>query len=172
MSSIVSRRYVQIVLLATAAIWTSPAVAATAQDAVSLVARLYKDFAWQAIVSQPGLFGEDLSHQPKPVLERYFDAPLASLLANDAACQARVQGICNLDFDLLFDSQDPSVIDLEIKALAAGAVSVEFKNPISNQKTKISFRVATVSGNWKITDVFYHRSGGISLKTILMHKIP
>ena len=41
--------------------------------------------------------------------------------------------------DVLFDSQDPRVTDLEITTVAPGKVSVVFTDPQSNEKTRIDF---------------------------------
>ncbi len=92
------------------------AVAAKADPETAVVAKLYEDFAWQAMTGQPDLFGQDVSHLNRRALEQYFAPALADLLLQNAACEVKYQGICNLDFDLLFASQDPLVSDLEITA--------------------------------------------------------
>lgn len=148
------------------------ALAAPASDETAVVARLYKDFAWQALASQTKLFGEDLAHQDKTTLEKYFAPGLADLFVKDAACQVKYQGICNLDFDVLFDSQDPRVSDLEITAVAPGKVAVVFVDPASGEKTRIEFKVTQVAGAWKIIDVIYRQPKVTSLKQVLSQKIP
>lgn len=170
MSSTVLNRCVVIASLALVASWPGMVSAAKAETGASVVVRLYKDFAWQAIGGSD-LFGSDISHQSKPILEKYFDSPLALLLVQDAACQVKSQGICRLDFDLLFDSQDPRVTDLGVESLAPGKVAVEFKDPVSEVKTKLEFAVAMVAGKWKITDIIYRKTG-TSLKTALSRKFP
>jgi hypothetical protein len=172
MSSTVVNRLVVIASFAMALGWTSTAVAGKAETEAAVVARLYKDFAWQAIASQPDLFGEDLAHQSKATLEKYFAPALAELLVQDAVCQARSQGICNLDFELLFDSQDPRVTDLDVETLAPGKVSVVFKDPINEEKTKIEFNLAQVAGKWKIADIIYRKNGEPSLKKVLSRRTP
>jgi hypothetical protein len=108
-----------------------------------------------------------VAHQRKATLEHYFAPALADLLVKDAACQMRSQGICNLDFDLLFDSQDPRVTDLEVSATSPGHVAVVYKDPVDGKATRIDFDVARVAGNWKITDVIYNRPDKVSLKRVL-----
>lgn len=162
-------------LIATAALtigWNGQVFAAKVRNESTVVARLYKDFAWQAVASQPDLFGEDLSHQSKSTLEKYFAPALADLLIKDAACQMKSQGICNLDFDLLFDSQDPRVTDLEVSMTSPGKVSVVYRDPVDGTATRIDFDVARVAGTWKIMDVVYHRPGQVSLKQVLSRKLP
>jgi hypothetical protein len=152
--------------------WSAAAVAAKPESEASVVARLYRDFAWQAIASQADLFGEDLAHQRKAAFERYFSPRLAALLVRDAACQLKSQGICRLDFDLLFDAQDPRVIDLDVTPVASGKVAVTFKDPVTQQKTTIAFHLSQVGGKWKITDLLYEKEGQASLLNILSRSIP
>jgi hypothetical protein len=152
--------------------WAGSALAAPAEAETAVVARLYKDFAWQAIAGQTQLFGEDLAHQGKATLEKYFAPGLADLFVKDAACQVKYQGICNLGFDVLFDTQDPRVSDLEITAVGPGTVAVVFADPASGEKTQIEFKVTKVAGIWKIIDVIYRQPKTTSLKQVLSQKIP
>ena len=117
MSSIAVKRLALMLSVALTIGWSGPVLAAKTDNEAAVVTKLYKDFAWQAVASQADLFGDDLSHQRKETLEKYFSPALADLLVKDAACQTRSQGICNLDFDLLFDSQDPRVTDLNVTGL-------------------------------------------------------
>jgi hypothetical protein len=140
---------------------------ARAESAKSVVARLYKDFAWQALSSQSELFGDVLANQKKAVLERYFSPDLAALLLQDAACQAKTREICNLDFDPIFASQDPSVTDLEIGDAKSNTVPVEFKSPASNDAVRVNFKMTMVGGAWKISDITYNSMKQTSLKKLL-----
>ena len=172
MSSIAVKRLALMLSVALTIGWSGPVLAAKTDNEAAVVAKLYKDFAWQAVASQADLFGDDLSHQRKETLEQYFSPALADLLVKDAACQTRSQGICNLDFDLLFDSQDPRVTDLDVTTTSPGRVSVTYKDPVDEKKTQIDFEVARVGRAWKITDVVYTRPDKVSLKQILSQKIP
>lgn len=172
MLSTAASRIVTMALAALASGWAGTAVAAKAETEAAVVARLYKDFAWQAIGGQPDLFGDDIVHQSRTTLEKYFAPALADLLVQDVACQVKSQGICNLEADLLFDSQDPRVTDLELTAVAPGRVAVVFKDPTNNETTNIEFLVAQVRGQWKIADIIYSKGGRWSLKKVLSKKIP
>lgn len=110
--------------------WAGAVFAANAEQETVVVAKLYKDFAWQAMASQADLFGEDLAHQRKATLENYFAPALADLLIKDAACQVKHQGICNLDFDMLFGSQDPRVTDLDVTAVSPGRCPLFSRIPL------------------------------------------
>jgi hypothetical protein len=90
----------------------------------------------------------------------------------DAACQIRSQGICNLDFDLLFDSQDPRVTDLEVRTTSPGHVAVVYKDPVDGKTMRIDFDVVRVSRTWKIADVIYSRRDKVSLKRVLSRHLP
>lgn len=171
MLSTAANRLIVIVLALFAVGWGGAASAAKAETEAGVVAKLYKDFAWQAIGGQTDLFGDVLANQSRSTLEKYFTPALADLLVKDTACQVKHQGICNLDVDLLFDSQDPRVIDLEVATIAPGRVSVVFKDPTNDKATKIEFVVAQVAGKWKIADIIYKREGR-SLKKVLSNKIP
>lgn len=89
----------------------------------------------------------------------------------DAACQIREQGICNIDSDILFDSQDPRLIDLDVQAVAPGKVAVAFKDPVTDEATRIDFSVTRVAGSWKIADIIYAGHDKISLTKRLSTKI-
>lgn len=171
MLSTAANRLVVIVLILLALGWGGTAAAAKAETDAAVVAKLYKDFAWQAIATQRDLFGDDIAQQSRATLEKYFTPPLADLLVKDVACQVKSQGICNLEVDLLFDSQDPRVTDLELATIAPGRVAVVFKDPTDDETTKIEFIVAQVAGKWKIADIIYKRDGR-SLKKVLSNKIP
>lgn len=173
MLSTAAKRFVVVIALTTLTLGgASTAAAAQADTQAGVVAKLYKDFAWQAIAGQQDLFGEDIGHQSRSTLEKYFAPALADLLVKDVACQVKSQGICNLDVDLLFDSQDPRVTDLEIATIAPGRVAVVFKDPTNEETTKIEFKVVQVAGTWKIADIIYSKSGHWSLKKVLSNKIP
>jgi hypothetical protein len=117
------------------------------------------------------LFGDDLAHQKRATLEKYFVPSLADLLIRDAACHVREEGICNLDSDVLFNSQDPRVTDLEIATVAPGKVGVVFNDPATDNKTRIVFDVSRIAGAWKINNIVYTTSEKRSLRQALSHKI-
>lgn len=102
MQSTALKRFILISSLTLATGWPGAVLGARPDAGAAVVAQLYKDFAWEALVSDRARFGEGLAHQKPTVLERYFDPTLVALLVGDAECQVKVQGICNLDTDLLF----------------------------------------------------------------------
>ena len=136
-----------------------------------IVAKLYKDFAWEALAAPDATFGAPLSEQPIAVLNKYFDGTLASLLADDAACVQRSQGDeCNLGFNLMFASQDPSASDLEIKPLGSDRVAVSFKYPSNGEKIRLEYITVQTRAGWRIKDIVYHNQNDESLVRILSAK--
>ena len=62
----------------------------------------------------PDWFGD------KQTLSTYFDKELTSLFLKNAECEKREQGVCNLDFDPVYEAQDfdEKTTNLEIAAVA------------------------------------------------------
>jgi hypothetical protein len=162
-----AKRFIAIAALASPIFWPGPACAAQVTSEAKVVATLYRDYAWQAMASQWDLFGPGLADENLAKLEHYFTPELAKLLVDDLACKVREQGICNLDFDLLFDSQDPRVGDLNVETTQPGKVRVEFTDPVIRKKNRIDFTLVKVSGDWRIADIFYSLHAQQSLKAIL-----
>lgn len=143
-----------------------PAIAAP-QAAITPVAALYRNFAWAAISSDSALFGGDILSQPATTLARFFDPALVKAIRNDSACQSRTKGICKLDFDILFDSQDPRAVDLTIVATASNAVDVKFKDPVTDKETRITYVLKRLDNEWRITDILYTQHSHRSLRAVL-----
>lgn len=141
--------------------------AATADSTLAPVAKMYRTFAWEALSNESDLFGSGLAEQSAAALSQYFDVKLAKMIADDAACQRRTQAFCKLDFDILFASQDPRIVDLSIAAGAANTVNVKFKDPVTDKETLIAYTVVRGTGGWRISDVAYENAGGKSLRTML-----
>jgi hypothetical protein len=115
-----------------------------------IVLKVYKDYAWEAIMAGPY---DGLLEQPKSVLEQYFDEKLTSLILKDRAC-AEKKGICNLDFDPVWDSQDPSASDLEVKKTdKQNIISVTFRYPSNDERTELKYRVTKTVKGWRISDI-------------------
>ncbi|MGZ5199720.1 MAG: DUF3828 domain-containing protein [Telluria sp.] len=171
MSSTAANGLALIAALAISLFIGAPANAAQTETEAKVVADLYKNYAWQAMATQPDLFGEGLAGASKAELERYFSSEMARLLVADSACEVRTGEICNLDFDLLFDSQDPRVVDLDVQRVASGSVRVQFKDPVTDKKTVIEFKLALQQGKWRIADIVYRGHPQQSLKSALSRQI-
>lgn len=156
-------------LLATALIAGS-AGAAPPQEIRAPVIALYKMFAWEAL-SSGETFGGGVTGQSAAQLAEFFDPSLTGLLIQDRACQKKRREICKLDFDILFDAQDPRVTDLTIVAVKNGEVAVTFKDPVTDISTHIRYVVRRGSRGWRITDVVYEGKKRVSLRAMLAHPV-
>jgi hypothetical protein len=117
----------------------------------SIVFKLYRDYAWEAIMA--GSFSDALFEQPKNVLEQYFDEKLTTLILKNRACEEK-NGMCNLDFDPIWDSQDPSAGDLEVqKTDKQNIISVKFRYPSSDVKIELKYQVTKTAEDWRISDI-------------------
>lgn len=143
----------------------SPPGIAAARDLRAPVVAMYRNFAWEALSSDTDLFGPSLVNQSARTLSAYFEPRLAKMIAEDSACQERTQAFCKLDFDLLFDSQDPPLVDLRIAAGPSNTVEVRFTDPVTQKETLIVYSIARQSNTWRITDASYR--GRRSLRTLL-----
>jgi hypothetical protein len=81
--------------------------------AIDLVEQLYAAYAWETndveTTKHTPLFSAEA-----PVMARYLDAPLLKAALRDRACEEKAQGICNLDFEPMWDSQDPGAATVEV----------------------------------------------------------
>ncbi len=135
----------------------------------SVIAQLYRDFAWEAVLDVSSASSQALIDQPRPVLRRYFDDRLTALILQDRACAARTHEICRLDFDPLWASQDPD-----------GAHGVKVQSPDSLNVVRVAlrytngyevalgYRMSRTKEGWRIADIDY--ASGPSLLTILSSK--
>ena len=152
-----------------------------AQDAVmqdspvGIVVKLYKDFAWEGIFSSSEkyhqILGFSLAAQNKPVLEKYFDSALSSLLVKDADCNRVAQGeVCNLNFDPIFASQDPAVSGLIVKSAGNDFVEVQYTYPSDGSVIRLKYKLSKTPKGWRIMDIIYPSMNNTSLKKILEQK--
>lgn len=135
-------------------------------DPTAIVHQLYRDFAWEAVISEPEDKG--LIDQPKAILERYFDSRLTDLILKDRECVARTKEICRLDFSPIWDSQDPGASDMKITSGKGNTVNVEFRYPGDGSQVGIIYQTTKVSGHWRISDIRYKK--GHSLLSIMESK--
>jgi len=113
---------------------------------ISIVYKLYKDYGWEALFSNPDthdaikFLGKPIAQQPKNILINYFDEELANLLVQDDECIKNNPGEeCNLGFDPIFASQDLAAYDLKITDAGDGKVNVEYSYPSNHKNIKLIF---------------------------------
>lgn len=171
MLSTVLKRVLGAISLALVVIGPSTAAPSAPEEQVAIVGSLYKTFAWQVLSNSNRIFGKPLAQQERSVLRRYFDQELTSLLVEDRHCAAISGGICNLDFDPIFASQDPAATDLSIRSMSNDIVTVEFTYPSNGEKVRLEYRLAKNPGGWRIHDIRYPDMSGASLKQLLARKL-
>jgi hypothetical protein len=138
--------------LSLASIAAAPAPPPIGANAV--VAKLYKDFAWEAVAGhaeKPGLI-----EQPRAILNRYFDDTLTALILEDRKCVERTKEVCRLDFSPIWDSQDPNATKVNVVGSSDPAVvKVSFTDPESGTSTTLSYRMVKTKDGWRIHDIDY-----------------
>jgi hypothetical protein len=124
--------------------------------AVAAVTRLYKDYAWEAVIEEPIVPGS-LLEQPRSVLARYFDDTLTAALLTDRACAAKAHGICNLDFDPIWASQDPDgATSLRVTATPdSNVVAVSYVYAPNGSPHSLSYHLRKTPRGWRIHDIVY-----------------
>ncbi len=133
---------------------------------VAVVAQLYRDFAWEAIVHEPEWRDHALLEESREVLARYFDDSLTALIVNDRSCVARTHEICRLDFSPIWDSQDPGASEMKIAATRdSSVVAVRFRYPATGRVIELSYRMSQTRHGWRVHDIVY--GTGRSLLSIL-----
>jgi hypothetical protein len=112
----------------------------------------------------PDWFGD------KNTLSKYFDQNLTDLFLKDDECAKREEGICNLDFDPIYDAQD---FDKETTNLKIAAVADQhdwFSVTFTNLGTRtLVYKLTNTSEGWRISDIKYPE--GPSLREIMSREI-
>ena len=126
-----------------------------------VVASIYRDFAFEAIM-QDYWKNASLIEQPKKILLLYFTNELASLIIKDRQNQIKTRELGRLDFNLIFDSQDPGAMDLQISPVdKSNIVKVQFRYPGNGEQICLAYKVVSTSQGWRIKDIIYKNSGSL-----------
>jgi hypothetical protein len=135
--------------------FTSSSQTPAAPDARGAVAKVYQDFASEAVMDSPELSVADLFGRPKAAMARYLDDSLVALVMADRACSQRTQEVCNLDFAPIWDAQDPVGATVKIgEAKDPARVPVELHYPREPVRRLTYVMVKTPAG-WRIHDIEY-----------------
>lgn len=150
--------------LSTAAQSPAPSI-----SAVAAVARIYQDYAAEAVIDSPESSIEDLFGRPKATLARYLDDALVALVLADRACSRRTEEVCNLDFLPIWDAQDPVGTKVKIAAVKDSShVSVELRAPDGSDLRRLTYRMVKTAAGWRVHDIEY--GSHESLVTMLRRK--
>jgi len=136
----------------------TPLIAAAAtkhiDERVALVAKIYRDYAWEAVIDEPDFQDRRLMQQPKEVLRRYFDDKLVQLILDDRRCAERTGEICNLDYEPVWASQDPGASELKVTAGTDPAVvDVSFRYPSTQEEMHLRYRLSGTKRGWRVSDI-------------------
>ena len=125
------------------------------QTSRDLISELYRDYPVQST--------KDLAGASRQVLRQYFDSNLVQLLLREQKCAAKVHGQCNLDFNILSNSQDVAD-DVAIRVLEANEHQAKLK--VGEQI--LNFKMRMENNCMRIQDIEYQEIG--RLKQILSRK--
>ena len=128
-------------------------VAAAQSTAVALIAQMYEEYSWET--EGPGSPGrKPLFSAPAAVLQRFFDGPLTKAILADRACEARVQGECNLDFDPMWNSQDPGGVSAQVVPTRDSmVVQARLHYPYDNETRVVTYRLRNTPAGLRIADM-------------------
>jgi hypothetical protein len=132
----------------------------------AIVEDAYKRYAWVSVFSmeKQGANGLPLKQETLSKLQEFFSHDLAAALRADSECSRKTGEICALDFDILFDSQDPEATDLVVTPVQKGRAEVCF-NDQAKHRTCLLYVGVVEGGLPRIGDVVY--SDGRSLRQLL-----
>jgi hypothetical protein len=122
-----------------------------------VVQTLYREFPWNG--------SKVVDHQPRKVLSRFFTSSVTDLLVRDYECTVREQGVCRIDWMMLYATQDPDISELRVCAAdpVTRSVGVWFKN--NGAVVSLTYEMEKTPAGWRITDIHYPR--GPSLLEVL-----
>lgn len=135
-------------------------------EITALLSGLYQRYAWVAVFSVDPPAGKvPLAKASRKELSEVFAPDLALAIWNDSRCAEKRGEICVLDFDVLFDSQDPTARDLVIEpGKQAAEAQVCFKDAADARRC-LTFNGVAINGAIRIADIRY--AGGQSLRQML-----
>jgi len=89
-----------------------------------------------------------------------LDKGLFSLIKNDRDCVATEQGICDLDFDPFFGSQDPSqkylVKDIQLKENRCRVPMMEVRDGVLQESSTVEAELEKQKDHWVLYNFYYN----------------
>lgn len=138
-------------------------------EKVRVVTQLYQEFAWEAVIAEPGLPEQGLLEQPREILVRYFESSLVELILQDRREVEKSHEVGRLDFLPIWDSQDPAATDLRVvEGPAPDTVAVTFRYPGRDEPVRLTYHLTKAPNGWRISDIEY--ASGYSLRKLLQGK--
>ncbi|CAN5798145.1 hypothetical protein BH09VER1_BH09VER1_48480 [soil metagenome] len=159
-----------------AGLYLATSAMAVSSDPNTLLSSLIKEHE-----AQKGVF----AIPPKgPSIDRYFSKELAALSRKDVAVATKSGDLGAIDFDILFDTQDPQIKNLTISKAAIGGVlkhegdepieglaTIEMTYQDNGKASRTGFQFGLNDAKqWVIDDIHYN--DGSSLKSVLESAYP
>jgi hypothetical protein len=136
----------------------------------SLVVKLYREMAGQAVIGNVELEPLDVFGQSREGMADYLDASLIGLVLADRQC-SRTNGVCNLDFGPIWNSQDPTGTVIEVlTGPDSTRIGVQLRHTYDGKLDTLTYRMVKTRAGWRIHDIEY--SDHTSLATMLRGKPP
>ncbi len=115
--------------------------------------------------------GPKINFDDEKILLQYFDNNLTNLFLKDLECKIKSGGVCNINFDPIYDAQngDGGSLELEIKPITDNSnhfFTVSFTNI---NRTSLKYQLIQTEKGWRVSDIIY--PSGESLKKILSQEI-
>lgn len=121
--------------------------------AADFVRQLYQTYAWETQDSTT-THDRPLFAASPTTLREFLDSSFVAAVMADRACQKRTDGICNLDFDPIWASQDPTGATSKVLGTTDPAVvRVELRYASEPQPIVITYRLRSTRAGWRIADM-------------------
>jgi hypothetical protein len=131
-----------------------------------VVEKLYKDYAWTLLFEDLNS-STNLLGQSKKELSKYFSNTLSNLFRADYI-NCKNNEICNVDFDLIYDSQDTDgthqlrVYPMDANQVVRVTFLVGYSSPST---TEIRYKMIYTLKGWRIENIYY--SNGLNILDLL-----
>lgn len=120
---------------------------------IGIVTRLYHDYAFGAVIDQNVPYAP-VESEPRHVLEQYFDRALTNRLLAEQRCAETSGGICNLDFQPMWNSRDTIATSVEISASEKlEDIIVTLNMNQTGQKNRLVYHLVNTTRGWRIHDI-------------------
>lgn len=129
------------------------ALAAPHDAEVRAVRALYVRFAAEAVIDEVSTDG--MMDAPRAVLSQYLTDELVDLWLRDRACALRTQSLCRIDFQPIWQGQDPlgSTVRLRWDAMRSRVVAtLSYGN---GSARVLAYTLVQQRGAWRIADIGY-----------------
>lgn len=167
--NLVRRLWMLALAWAATALMQMTAIAAPNADTTGLsklVSELYARYAWVVLFSTaPPANAVPLAQTNRAELQAIFVPDLAMAIWEDSQCIEKRGEICNLDFDILFDSQDPSASELTVQGSARTYEALACFKVTGGARKCLLFVGADIDGAARVADIVY--PGQRSLRQLL-----